>query len=87
MHMSTCRRPSSHKLIPGRSIRGHHQESVTLVAAADQHAESDAVVQQLKAWRAEGYAWDQMAVLCRSKMPVSLSSCGLCCGFYRICDV
>lgn len=28
-------------------------------------------MQQLRRWKAQGYAWDQMAVLCRNKFPVS----------------
>ncbi len=47
-------------------------DCVTLCVTDNSEAEIQRVIQQLKAWHRQGYAWDEMAVLGRNKFPVSL---------------
>lgn len=44
---------------------------MALFAADNQDRERQYVIEQLKQWHSQGYAWDEMAVLARNKLPVS----------------
>ncbi len=58
----------------GNSMRGYDGSTcVTLCAADSPDAEAQCVIQGLRDWHRKGYAWDDMAVLGRNKLPVSLT--------------
>jgi hypothetical protein len=53
-------------------MRGYDgQACVALFAADNQDHERQYVIERLKQWHSQGYAWDDMAVLARNKLPVS----------------
>jgi superfamily I DNA/RNA helicase len=57
--------------VPGNSRRKGDKFVVDLVSAPTQAEELTYIVDQLQRWRKLGYEWHDMAVLCRSKQPVS----------------
>lgn len=65
------RRPTRHELNAGRSMRpAGGPAAVSLLAADNQFDESRQIAEHLQRWHKRGYAWSDMAVLCRTKEPV-----------------
>lgn len=51
-------------------MRKAPDQHVQLVAAPTEVDEYDVIIKQLQEWHSQGYAWDDMAVLSRTKRPV-----------------
>jgi hypothetical protein len=66
--------------LPGSSKREGDNFVVDLVSAPTQAEELNYIVGQLQRWHKQGYEWHDMAVLCRSKQPVSDALVAACCG-------
>lgn len=66
----SCRRNTDDKLVPGRCKRPHKGTAVQLLNAPSEVEETKRIAKQLLQWQREGYAWNDMAVLCRAKLPV-----------------